>query len=51
MILDFSGLRVLVTGGAGGIGTEICRELHALGAEVVVTITDQNFKRRILQRR
>lgn len=36
MILDFSGLRVLVTGGAGGIGTEICRELHALGAEVVV---------------
>ena len=36
MILDFSGLRVLVTGGAGGIGTDICRELHALGAEVVV---------------
>tara|TARA_B100000282_G_C31737519_1_gene494339 strand:- start:1487 stop:2263 length:777 start_codon:yes stop_codon:yes gene_type:complete len=36
MILDFSGLRVLVTGGAGGIGIEICRELHALGAEVVV---------------
>ena len=36
MILDFSGLRVLVTGGAGGIGTEICRELHALGADVVV---------------
>ena len=36
MILDFSGLRVLVTGGVGGIGTEICRELHALGAEVVV---------------
>ena len=35
-MLDFSGMKVLVTGGAGGIGTEICRELHDLGAEVVV---------------
>ena len=34
--MDFSGLKVLVTGGAGGIGTEICRQLHAFGAEVVV---------------
>ena len=36
MMLDFSGMKVLVTGGAGGIGTEICRQLHAFGAEVVV---------------
>ena len=36
MILDFSGLNVLVTGGAGGIGTEICRQLHTFGAEVIV---------------
>ena len=35
-MLDFSGMKVLVTGGAGGIGTEICRQLHAFGAEVVV---------------
>ena len=32
--LNFSGLRVLVTGGAGGIGAVICRRLHAMGAEV-----------------
>ena len=34
--LNFSGLRVLVTGGAGGIGAVICRRLHAMGAEVIV---------------
>ena len=30
-MLDFSGMKVLVTGGAGGIGTEICRHCMLLG--------------------
>ena len=36
MDLDLTGARVLVTGGAGGIGTALCRHLAAEGARVVV---------------
>ena len=36
---DFSGCRVLVTGGTNGIGAGIARAFHEAGAEVVITGT------------
>lgn len=36
----FAGLRVVVTGAAGGIGTELCRRFVAEGAEVVAIDVD-----------
>lgn len=36
---DFSGTRVLVTGGSNGIGLEIAREFRAASADVVITGT------------
>jgi enoyl-[acyl-carrier protein] reductase III len=40
--LDFSGRRVVVTGGSGGIGASICRCFGALGADVVVGYRDRD---------
>ena len=34
--IDLSGKRALVTGGSQGIGSEICRELAACGADVFI---------------
>jgi 2-hydroxycyclohexanecarboxyl-CoA dehydrogenase len=39
--LTLSARTALVTGGAGGIGSQICRELSALGARVVVVDRDE----------
>ena len=36
---DFSGTRVLVTGGSNGIGLGIAREFADAGAEVLITGT------------
>lgn len=36
-MLDFTGKTALITGAAGGIGREITRRLHALGATVALT--------------
>src|SRR3954451_15435056 len=38
--LTLDGKIALVTGGAGGIGSAICRDLGAMGAHVVVTDVD-----------
>ncbi|NOR76841.1 MAG: NAD-dependent epimerase/dehydratase family protein [Methanophagales archaeon] len=37
---DYEGKIVLVTGGAGCIGTNLCRKLAELGAEKVVILDD-----------
>ena len=36
-MLDFTGKTALITGATGGIGREITRRLHALGATVALT--------------
>ena len=36
----YAGKRVLVTGGAGAIGSNLTRELAQLGAEVVIVLDD-----------
>lgn len=41
----FANKRVLVTGGAGFIGSELCRQLKAAGAEVIVVDNLVNGKR------
>lgn len=38
--IDMAGRRVVVTGGAGGIGLETCRALASAGAEVVLAVRD-----------
>ena len=38
--LDLSGRRVIVTGGASGIGTETARALASAGAEVTIAVRD-----------
>ncbi|HJH25347.1 MAG TPA: hypothetical protein C5S37_00930 [Methanophagales archaeon] len=37
---DYEGKTILVTGGAGCIGTNLCRKLAELGAEKVVILDD-----------
>lgn len=44
MSSEFAGQRILVTGAGKGIGREICRDLHARGAELVaVSRTDSDL--------
>ncbi|MBB2740584.1 UNVERIFIED_ORG: NAD(P)-dependent dehydrogenase (short-subunit alcohol dehydrogenase family) [Microbispora rosea subsp. rosea] len=45
--VDLSGRRVVVTGGASGIGTETVRVLAAAGAEVTIATRDQAAAARI----
>lgn len=42
MILDFRDRIVLITGGTRGIGKKIAEDIHALGAEVLITGTNVN---------
>jgi NAD(P)-dependent dehydrogenase (short-subunit alcohol dehydrogenase family) len=44
--IDLSGRRVIVTGGASGIGVETARALAAAGAEVTLAVRDINAGRR-----
>ncbi|NQE55019.1 ADP-L-glycero-D-manno-heptose-6-epimerase [ANME-1 cluster archaeon GoMg3.2] len=37
---EYEGKKILVTGGAGCIGTNLCRKLAELGAEKVVILDD-----------
>ncbi len=37
MNINLSGKNVLVTGGAGGIGAEIVKSMHVLGANVIIS--------------
>jgi len=37
---DYEGKTVLVTGGAGAIGTNLCRKLAELGAKKVIILDD-----------
>ncbi len=39
MIIDFSGLKVLVTGGTRGIGKQVAKDLSAAKADVIITGT------------
>lgn len=47
---ELASTRVLVTGAAGGIGTAVCQELHAMGADVIAadlsvdTLTDRGWQ-------
>ena len=40
--IDLSGKRVIVTGGASGIGVETARALASTGAEVTLAVRDVN---------
>ena len=42
--IDLKGKRALVTGGSQGIGAQICRELAACGAEVIVNYFSNKVK-------
>ena len=42
--IDLSGKRALVTGGSQGIGSEICRELAACGADVFINYYNSKEK-------
>ena len=41
MNINFSDKNVLVTGGAGGIGAEIVKSLHSLGANILISGSNQ----------
>src|ERR1700754_4195088 len=43
--MTLEGRTALVTGGAGGIGSQICRDLSALGARVIVVDIDEEGAR------
>jgi 2-hydroxycyclohexanecarboxyl-CoA dehydrogenase len=45
--LSLRGRRAVVTGGAGGIGSAICRDLATLGAEVAVCDLNENGAREV----
>jgi len=46
--IDLKGKRALVTGGSQGIGSEICRELAACGADVFINYYSNKEKAEIL---
>jgi NAD(P)-dependent dehydrogenase (short-subunit alcohol dehydrogenase family) len=45
--IDLSGSRVIVTGGASGIGVETARALAAAGAEVILAVRNADAGRRV----
>jgi NAD(P)-dependent dehydrogenase (short-subunit alcohol dehydrogenase family) len=47
MLKGLAGKSVLVTGGSGGIGTEVCRRLSAEGSRVVVADLDETAAKEV----
>lgn len=48
--IDFSGKRVIVTGGASGIGIETARALAGIGAEVTLAVRDTGRAATVVER-
>ncbi len=46
--IDLTGKKALVTGGSQGIGSEICRELAACGADVIINYYSNREKAEVL---
>ena len=46
--INLKGKRALVTGGSQGIGSEICRELAACGADIIINYYSNREKAEVL---
>ncbi len=49
MVTQLKGKKVIVTGGAMGIGLAVCKRLIAEGCDVTILHSDVNAKQKILR--